>query len=599
LNFYVNVILHDDTFVLADYISFFNEYMKICNKNNGYQNDMEEFRLFNDKELKIIFEKVSYEYSDFKKLEKELDGQTNKKIAVIQKRSPGLIFSLISLMNKGCTFIPIDPSLPQERKEFIIQNAKPDFILQEDGLKPNYFTGSTDFIQGVSDNISYIIYTSGSTGQPKGVAVTRDALFNFIEGISEIIDFSAGKRIACLTTISFDIFLLESIMALYKGLTVVLANEDEQRNPKLMAKLIQDNAVDMIQMTPSRMQLLLNYDKELMCLKNVKEIMIGGEPFPISLLRSLQEKTTAKIYNMYGPTETTIWSTVSNLTCKDRVDIGRPIKNTEIYIVDENLFILPYGQAGEICIAGKGLSKGYVGREDLTREKFIYLPQKPEVMVYRTGDIGRYLPDGDLEYLGRTDNQVKIRGYRIELEEIEFYMNQIEGINQSIVIAIEKSEPEKILQAFYTSDIALEQKDISNYLSSKLPEYMIPVIFKRVESFIQTANGKIDRKRVLECVEIKNSDSIPEDSNISELNDNQKKALEVIISNLDSKIAGDITLEAEFAGAGIDSVTFIKIVLALENEFDFEFDDEMLLITNFPKVRTLVEYVELKTSTNK
>lgn len=192
--------------------------------------------------------------------------------------------------------------------------------------------------------------------------------------------------------------------ALYKGLTVVLANDDEQRSPKLMAKLIQDNDVDMIQMTPSRMQLLLNHDKELSCLKNAKEIMIGGEPFPLSLLRTLQEKTTAKIYNMYGPTETTIWSTVSELTNKDRIDIGHPIKNTEIYIVDENLSILPDGEAGEICIAGKGLAKGYVNRDDLTAEKFIYLLQKPDVRVYRTGDLGCYLPDGDFEYLGRTDN---------------------------------------------------------------------------------------------------------------------------------------------------------------------------------------------------
>lgn len=255
---------------------------------------------------------------------------------------------------------------------------------------------------------AYILYTSGTTGIPKGVEVTREGLFNFIEGISEIIDFSAGKRIACFTTVSFDIFILESIMALYRGLVVVLANEDEQRNPRLMAKLIQDNEVDMVQMTPSRMQLLLNYDKELSCLKNVKEIMIGGESFPLSLLRRLKEKTNAKIYNMYGPTETTIWSTVSDLTQKDRIDIGRPIKNTEVYIVDESLSILPEGQVGEIYIAGKGLARGYVGKNDLTIEKFIYLPQKPDVRVYRTGDMGRYLPDGDLEYLGRTDNQVKI-----------------------------------------------------------------------------------------------------------------------------------------------------------------------------------------------
>jgi acyl-CoA synthetase (AMP-forming)/AMP-acid ligase II/acyl carrier protein len=321
--------------------------------------------------------------------------------------------------------------------------------------------------------------------------------------------------------------------------------------------------------------------------------MIGGEPFPLSLLRALQEKTTAKIYNLYGPTEATIWSTVSNLTHKDQIDIGNPIKNTEIYIVDENLFVLPSGQAGEICIAGKGLAKGYVGRDDLTVEKFVYLPQNPDVRVYRTGDMGRYLPDGNLECLGRTDNQVKIRGHRIELEEIESHLNQVDGINQSVVIALETSETDKILEAFYTSNDTLYQKDIIAFLSSKLPEYMIPVIFKRVEDFIQTANGKIDRKRVLECIEIKTDDTITVDFHRSELNEVQSKAFNVIVSTLDSKF-GDITLETPFAGAGVDSITFITIVVALEGEFEFEFDDEMLLITAFPTIKSMMEYVESK-----
>ena len=223
------------------------------------------------------------------------------------------------------------------------------------------------------------------------------------------------------------------------------------------------------------------------------------------------------------------------------------------------------------------------------------MPQKSDVRIYRTGDIGRYLSDGNLEYLGRTDNQVKIRGHRIELEEIEACLNQVNGINQSIVNVLETSETDKILQAFYTSDIAINQKDITDYLSSKLPDYMIPVIFKRVESFIQTVNGKIDRKRVLECVVLKadNFADTSDGTNTVDLNDIQKRVFEVISSTLDSKI-GDLTVETEFAGAGIDSITFIKIVVALESEFDFEFDDEMLLITKFPTIKKMIDYVESK-----
>lgn len=320
------------------------------------------------------------------------------RIGILLDRNVALISTIYNCFFNNITYVPLDLSWPDERINDVVSIAQIDAVLtnkKHAHRLNNIKTIVVDDESAVSfeknhnsNEIAYILFTSGSTGTPKGVEVKRESLFNFIEGISEIIDFSEEKRIACLTTVSFDIFFLESIMALYKGLTVVLANDDEQRNPNLMAKLIQDNAVDMIQMTPSRMQLLMNRDRELSCLKSVKEIMIGGESFPLSMLRTLQAKTTAQIYNMYGPTETTIWSAVSDLTRKERIDIGRPIKDTKIYIVDEELSILPNGQSGEICIAGDGLAKGYIGRDDLTAKMFIFLPQKPDVRVYRTGDMG-------------------------------------------------------------------------------------------------------------------------------------------------------------------------------------------------------------------
>lgn len=544
--------------------------------------------------MDIIYKDNHYDKTDYNEfVKRHIDNPCNIKTMLIMRRTPELIFVMCMCLERNNTVIPIDPAYPKKHIDYIIKDSAPDKIISDIDSYNDLFQEKRSNI--TQNDVAYILYTSGSTGHPKGVEVTYEALSNFIEGISETIDFSPGKRIACLTTISFDIFFLESIVALNKGLTVVLADEEEQRNPKLMAKFIKDNAVDIIQMTPSRMQLLLNYDKELICLKSVKEIMIGGEAFPFGLLQTLQEKTTARIYNMYGPTETTIWSTISNLTYKDHIDIGRPIKNTEIYIMDDSLTLLPSGQIGEICIGGKGLAKGYVGRDDLTAEKFIYLPQKPNVRVYRTGDMGRHLPDGDLEYLGRTDNQVKIRGHRVELEEIESHLNQIKGIHQAVVIALETNETDKILQAFYTSDATLNQKEITDYLSSKLPEYMIPVRFKRVESFLQTENGKIDRKRVLQCVEIKTGDDLPEESKLSELNAVPQKAFGVIKSTLAPKNE-DVTLETSFVEAGVDSITFVNLVVALESEFNFEWDDEMLLITAFSTIRSMVEYVDSKIS---
>ena len=295
---------------------------------------------------------------------------------------------------------------------------------------------------------------------------------------------------------------------------------------------------------------------------------------------------------MYGPTETTIWSTISKLTHKNRIDIGRPISNTKIYIMDKDFSIVPNGQAGEICIAGKGLARGYVGRFDLTNEKFQYLPNDSNVRIYRTGDIGRYLPDNNLEYLGRMDNQVKIRGHRIELEEIEATINQYIGINQSVVTIKENSKTSKELQAFYTSDNPIDHNKLIQYLSSKLPQFMVPTIFKRVEGFVQMSNGKIDRKKVFECIEVCDQNSIRDKLDVEDLNDLQKKVIKIITLNLGSKLDGE-SLKTKLS-TGLDSITFIKIVIALENEFNFEFDYEKLIIREFPTIMSMIEYLETK-----
>jgi acyl-coenzyme A synthetase/AMP-(fatty) acid ligase/acyl carrier protein len=321
--------------------------------------------------------------------------------------------------------------------------------------------------------------------------------------------------------------------------------------------------------------------------------MIGGEPFPLSLLLALQEKTTAKIYNMYGHAETTIWSAVSDLTNEIRIDIGHSIKNASVYIVEENLFILPNEQAGEICIAGRGLAKGYFGRLDLTAERFVCLPQKSETKIYRTGDIGRYLKNGRLEYLGRIDNLVNVQGYRIGLEEIESHLNQFMGIIQSVVIALETSETDKVLQAFYTSADKIDSKDISDYLSTQLPSYMIPVSYKRVKEFHLTANGKIDRKRISECVEVRFGNDVIS-SAFDDLSPNHNKAFQIIASNLGENLSHSLSIDMELSSIGLDSITFIKTIVALESEFDFEFDDEMLLITKFSTIKSMIEYVESK-----
>ncbi|OGI07988.1 MAG: hypothetical protein A2Y40_06660 [Candidatus Margulisbacteria bacterium GWF2_35_9] len=529
------------------------------------------------------------------------------RLGIMLDRSELLISILYKCFINGITYVPFDVNWPcdkicnivsEENLNMIITSSKYSNIFKDVELLivDNKNDVADFYLSNHDNNIAYILHTSGSTGKPKGVEITREALFNFIDGVSEIIDFSDGKRIACFTTVSFDIFFLESIMALYKGLTVVLANEEEQRNPRLMVKLIEENNVDMIQMTPSRMQLLLNHDKELSCLKNVKEIMIGGEPFPLFLLKTLQVKTSAKIFNMYGPTETTIWSCISDLTEKSTIDIGKPIKETQVYILDENHNIVPNGNIGEIAIAGKSLAKGYVNNEKLTNEKFINLPEKPETCIYLTGDLGRYLSDGNLECLGRIDNQVKIRGYRVELEEIENLMMQHPNIKKAVASIVE-NEDNKSLIAFYLSDIDIEENTIKEFLNQKLPEYMVPIIYYHLDELPYTNNDKVDRKQLINNYYNHNIkyDKIKTQKNQSEsLTNLELRVLKIICENQDEKFNNNVTINSSLSDLSIDSITFIKIIIALETEFEFEFDDEILLFTSFPTIKSMIVYIESK-----
>lgn len=526
-------------------------------------------------------------------------------------RSPNCLFIMLAAIHIGIPFMPIDKSLLYDRIKFMLEDSGIQHIITMKNCEKDIAAYKTicidDFLENVSPFISerekneivYILYTSGSTGKPKGVEVKRDGFFAFIDGVSKIIDFTPQKRIACLTTSSFDIFFLESIMSLYKGLAVVLATDDECINPRLMSRVITNNQVNMIQITPSRLQLLLNYDSELKCLSNMSEILVGGEPFPYKLLTTLQRKTHAKIYNMYGPTETTIWSTISELTDKKSVDIGKPIDGTQILIVDEDLNLVPEGETGEICIAGKGLAKVYINNTLLTNEKFIELPEPINNRIYRTGDFGKYV-HGVYVCNGRKDNQVKIRSYRVELEEIECSINDIKNVDQAIVALIEQDQNGETLTAFYTGKSIIDTSVFKKHLKNILPKYMIPSIYVKLGNIPHTSNGKVNRRQIItsyeKMCEIKKINGILETSQSTDNENLDERILKIISENSDGY--EEINPQSDFTDLGLDSITFIKIIVDLECEFDFEFDDEMLLFTAFPDVYSMVCYVKSKVGGN-
>ena len=322
------------------------------------------------------------------------------------------------------------------------------------------------------NDTSYIIYTSGSTGQPKGVVLKHSSLTNLAYYLNNYVEFLKNDEyitIASVTTASFDIFIFETLIALQKGLKIVLANEDEQRLPDKLKNLIINNNIQAIQMTPSRMRMFLDSFDENPNLYCLDYVVLAGEPLPDLLLRDLLDLGIKKVYNGYGPSETTVYSSFTDVTNYHHVNIGKPLSNTQMYILDDNLEPLSIGIPGELYISGDGVGKGYLNNKSLSDERFIKNPFKNFSKMYRTGDICKFLENGEIEYIERADNQVKIRGLRIELGEIEEKLLEIPEIEKAKVIK-QTINDRNFISAFYISSKPLIMKDVRKYLSNYLPK---------------------------------------------------------------------------------------------------------------------------------
>ncbi|MGR6765258.1 non-ribosomal peptide synthetase [Paenibacillus sp. T2-29] len=443
--------------------------------------------------------------------------QPNDVVGIMVSRSIDMIVSILAILKSGGAYLPIDPQYPKKRIEYILNNSNTKLILTEGNMendlkaykeilvieKQNLQKEDNSNIRRINEpkDLAYLIYTSGSTGNPKGVMVEHSSILNFFCGIYDAIDFKDCKKTLSVTTISFDIHVLEILFPLVNGMSIVVANETEQFDMNLLAKLILDNSIEVIQLTPSRMRHLLSVENITAYLEKLKIMLVGGEVLSSDLLSLIKSSFNGMIFNMYGPTETTVWSCVADLTHTNEVTIGRPIANTQIIITNNDGIIQPIGIPGEICISGKGTARGYYNDPKLTEEKFILNNAITTERIYRTGDVGRYLWNGNIQYINRLDNQVKIRSYRIELGEIENVLSQHNAVKQCKVIVEKNEDGEDILIAFiivnlsYIRTVMLDNfavSELSNYLNDFLPYYMIPYKFIVLEYFPETPNGKID-----------------------------------------------------------------------------------------------------------
>ncbi|QMV44171.1 non-ribosomal peptide synthetase [Cohnella cholangitidis] len=433
-------------------------------------------------------------------------------VGILVERSLEMMIGILGILKAGGAYLPIDPDYPQERIQYMLEDSRAKHLLSQksisvpaayDGIRldidDNLYELHDDSnleLEQASKRLAYIIYTSGSTGKPKGVMLEHRSVINFIQGMKDRIDFSADKTILSLTTISFDIFVLETIVPLTQGSKVVIGSADDQQDPKLISDLVNNHRVNIVQMTPSRMQLWMSDPTHASGIRQLTEILIGGEAFPAKLRNELRQAASARIYNLYGPTETTVWSAMSEIGADDGISIGSPIANTQIYIVNDGDRLQPIGAIGELCIAGDGLARGYWNREDLTAEKFVDNPFRPGTKMYRTGDLARWLPGGNLEYAGRADHQVKIRGYRIELGEVEDQLRKLASVQEAVVVARNDDNGHKSLCAYYVADAEWSVGELRGALAARLPGYMVPSHFVRLDRLPLTPNGKIDRKRL-------------------------------------------------------------------------------------------------------
>lgn len=516
-------------------------------------------------------------------------------IAIESEKNPELIFAIFALMDLKIPFTIINRSVSKQRREYMRKKAGVSYTIVTD---PYYGTSDSKIIKldinsinnstgstgrntvncNYWSTIAYILFTSGTTGFPKGVEVTREGLANFIDSIPKIIEGLNNGKIASFINNMFDIFFLESIMALSIGMEVYLPDETINRNPAKYVEFLIANEIDTLQITPSMVNMLEMYDSRMDWLKNIKILMIGGEPFPEKILTKLSSLKNIRIYNMYGPTETTIWSTVAELTGKEKVNIGKPIANTEVSIRHDDGSLSKAGEIGEICISGVGLARGYVNDIPLTQRFF---KNKNGSRYYCTGDLGKLNDDGYLEYIGRIDNQVKINGFRIELEEIESVILKYDGIND-VCVSVKKTERSESLVAFVVKYGVVDLDKLKEFMRRYLPEYMIPSQIVIIREMKYTPNGKKDRKSLIEGME----DLFDTQNNREMKCDNRLE--NYIVNKLEFYLQGKFNMADTFENIGIDSLEYVSLITEIEDEFECEIPDDMLEITFFISVQEMI-----------
>lgn len=496
------------------------------------------------------------------------------RVAVMLDRSEWSSISILSLLSLGMVYIPIDSTFPEERIQMILDEGNPEAIItssKHEALAQNRttilignatqqeFANSQQVIYPAVETKSdaYIMFTSGSSGKPKGVRLSHENLCSHFPNMALEYKINASDRIIAHTNSVFDISLIEQLFILLRGGSLVMLNKDEARNPaEIVASGIKHN-VTCFQSTPSMLKLVLEEHDAPQFFKQLTTVISGGEMFSKTVLDELTKYPRIDLQNAYGPTETTIWSTLARP--KNEITIGKPLYGERIYLLTENLQAIPVGAIGEICIGGPSLATDYYGSENLTAEKFV---QYKGERVYRTGDLARWLANGEIEYLGRIDDQVKIRGNRIELGEIAHVLKTKLGFKDAFIDAQDNNGHIDLVAYIVTRD-SIETSAIAKELGNYLPQYMVPTTMVGLEELPMTPNGKLDRKRLPATTTSSNSSR----EFVAARTDVERMIVALIEDVLGGK---EIGVKDNFFELGINSIMSIKIFRKLDLEFPGE-----------------------------
>jgi amino acid adenylation domain-containing protein len=440
-------------------------------------------------------------------------------VAICMERCLEMVVGILGVLKAGGAYVPLDPEYPKERLTYMLEDVRAPVLLTQEHVVDNMPQHQSRVLCLDSDweliarnsernpvpgatagNAAYVIYTSGSTGLPKGVIVEHRGLSNAVNWIIETLELSTLDRCLLKTPITFDAAGREIFPTLISGGSLIIAEPDGHRDCRYVAETIRSERISILHCVPSLLRLLVEEPAFHESLA-LRAVMCGGEALPPPTVTLFQSGFGAKLYNVYGPTETIIDSTC--WPCEDcnaysAIPIGRPIPNAQIYILDDLLRPLPIGVGGNLYIGGVGVARGYVTQPDLTAEKFIPDPfsGEPGARLYKTGDLARYRPDGNIEFLGRIDYQVKIRGFRIELGEIEGTLGKHPAVREAIILVQEDGPEEKRLVAYVAvkGEARPTATELRSFLKEKLPEHMVPAVFVLLDAFPLSANGKVDRR---------------------------------------------------------------------------------------------------------